>query len=191
MKKIALLLISILFLSGCTSTEKKIDRLSIANQYYEALHTADSLKMVTLLADSVIVRQTEYDYEEVFTKDSYANKWLQWDAEFQPKYMIEDIQLENQKVKAIVSKVDKRINFLHKAPIVTKEVLHFSEGKIDQIETEKYLIFDDSIFVQRRDSLVNWIKNNHPELDGFIYDQTVRGAKNYLKAIELYNTKSN
>jgi len=38
----------------------------------------------------------------------------------------------------------------------------------------------------RRYSLVSWIKIYYPYLDGFVYDQTLEGAQNYLKAIELY-----
>jgi len=37
-----------------------------------------------------------------------------------------------------------------------------------------------------KNEMVTWIKKNHPELDGFIYDQTKTGAQNYLKAIALY-----
>ena len=51
------------------------------------------------------------------------------------------------------------------------------------------IINGDSTFVKNRDGLVNWIDENHPELNGFIHDQTENGGLKYLKAIELYRNK--
>ena len=91
--------------------------------------------------------------------------------------------------KAKISKTDKRIIFLHQEPIVTDQVVRFDNDKITSIETTKYVIFNDSVFVKKRDELVDWIDKNYPELNGFIYDQTMTGGMNYLKAIELYENK--
>ena len=46
------------------------------------------------------------------------------------------------------------------------------------------------IWQRERDSLVNWIKENHPELDGFVHDLSMEGAQNYLKAISLYKKRT-
>ena len=38
-----------------------------------------------------------------------------------------------------------------------------------------------------RTNFLNWMNQNHPEVNGFIFDQTEKGGLNYLKAIKLYN----
>jgi hypothetical protein len=72
---------------------------------------------------------------------------------------------------------------------VTDQVIRFDGDRITSIETTKYIIFDDSIFVKNRDELLSWVDINHPELNGFINDQTKTGGMKYLKAIELYKNK--
>ncbi|WPP49957.1 hypothetical protein [Catalinimonas niigatensis] len=58
-----------------------------------------------------------------------------------------------------------------------------------KLESLECLNADWNIWQTERDSLVNWTRNNHPKLDGFIHDLTMDGAINYLKAIELYEKR--
>ena len=75
--------------------------------------------------------------------------------------------------------------------IVQFALLSFEKDKIYEVEIIEYLYFDDETWVARRQALIEWVAANHPELDGFIYDQTKAGALNYLKAIELYKAANN
>lgn len=176
------------FLS-CKSSEKEVDTLEIAKTYYAALNHSDASEIKALLADSLLTKETEYNYEQTFSRKEYL-EWLKWDSVFDPTYEILEIKQENGVVKASISKLDKRIAFLHQEPIVTHQVIRFDGDKIASIETTQYLVFNDSVFVQKRDDLLNWIDTNHPELNGFINDQTRAGGEQYLKAIELYqNTR--
>ncbi|TNJ43595.1 hypothetical protein KFZ70_00445 [Tamlana fucoidanivorans] len=184
---VLLLLITIGIIS-CKNSEKEIDKLEIAKKYYKILDKSDVTGIETLLTDSLLTKETEYDYEQTFSKKEYV-EWLKWDSVFEPTYKILEIGQENGTVKAKISKTDKRISFLHKEPIVTDQVIHFDKDKITSIETTKYVIFNDSVFVKNRDGLLNWIDKNHPELNGFIHDQTKTGGMKYLKAIELYENK--
>jgi len=189
MKKIIVFLffLTIGFIS-CKNSEKEIDKLEIAKKYYEVLDKSDVFAIETLLTDSLLTKETEYDYQQTFSKKEYE-EWLKWDSVFEPTYKILEIRQENGTVKARVSKMDKRISFLHKEPIVTDQIIHFENDKIASIETTKYVIFKDLVFIKNRNELVNWINKNYPELNGFIHDQTKNGGTKYLKAIELYENK--
>ena len=189
MNKIAVLSILITIgLISCKNSEKEIDKLEIVKDYYEILDKSNISEIENFLTDSLLTKETEYDYEQTFTKKEYF-EWMEWDSVFDPTYKILEIEQENGIVKAKISKTDKRISFLHKEPIVTNQVIRFDNGKITSVETTKYVIFNDSTFVKNRDGLVNWIDKNHPELNGFIHDQTMNGGMKYLKAIELYENK--
>jgi hypothetical protein len=114
---------------------------------------------------------------------------LKWDAVFAPTYKVLQIEQENEVIKAKISKIDKRIIFLHEGPIVTNEIIRFDTHKISSIERNN-AVFNDTIFLKNRDKLSNWIDKNHPELNGFLHDQTETGGIKYLKAIELYKNNT-
>ena len=183
------LLFVIIGIISCKISEKETDILDIAKRYYEVLDKSYVPGIEALLSDSLLTKETEFNYEQTFSKKEYV-EWLKWDSVFEPTYKILEIGKENGTVKAKISKMDKRISFLHKEPIVTEQIIHFDKDKIAAIETKKYVIFNDSIFVKTRDGLLNWIDENHPELNGFIYDQTKSGGLKYLRAIELYENKN-
>ena len=163
-------------------------KLEMAKQYYKVLDSSDDSGIVALLTDSIVIIESEYDYEETFSQERYA-EWLKWDSVFDPAYEVLQIEQENEVVKAKISKTDKRISFLHQQPIVTNEVIRFDNDRIISVEKTKYVVFDETTFVKNRESLVNWIDHHHPELKGFIHDQTKTGGMKYLKAIELYNNR--
>ena len=170
---------------SCKNSESEFDKLEIAKKYYEVLDKSNASGIAALLTDSLLTRETEYDYEQTFSQKEYI-EWLKWDSVFEPTYKILEIRQENSVVKTKVSKTDKRISFLHEEPIVTEQVMRFEKDKITSLETTKYLIFNDSLFVANREKLLKWIDENHPELDGFIHDQTEAGGIKYLKAIKLF-----
>lgn len=170
---------------SCKPSEKEIDQLDIAKQYYKALDDSDHAVIATLLTDSLLTRETEYDYEQIFSLDQYE-EWVKWDAVFEPNYKILSIEQEDGKVKATVSKNDTRIQFLHEGPIITDQVFRFKDNKITSIETTKYVVFNDSLFVENRERFLGWMEKNHPDMNDFIYDQTPEGGLKYLKALELY-----
>ena len=187
MNKIILLILLLTFgFTSCKNSEKEIDKLEIAQQYYKALDNSDSTVMNILLTDSLLTKETDYDYEQTFSKKEYIEEWLKWDSVFNPTYKILEIKQENEIVKAKISKVDKRIILLHEEPTVWNEVIQFDSGKIISIE-RKNVVFNDKTWERNRTKLLSWIDENHPELNGFLNGQTESVGMKYVKAIELYN----
>lgn len=179
-----LLFFTIGFIS-CKNAEKPVDKLEIGKQYYRALDKSDVATMKLLLSDTFQTIIPEYDYVESFSLEDYIEKWMKWDAVFEPSYEILSIQQEDGIVKAKISKMDKRIYFLNKEPFITKEIIRFKEEKIFAVETE-YINFKQKAWEKNKNELLSWVDKNHPELNGFIYDQSEKGGMKYMKAIELY-----
>ncbi len=185
------LLLTITLISCKTSVRGKIketNKLEIAKQYYKALDNSDVSKMPTLLGDSLVVRENADNYEERFSQSGY-NVWLEWDSVFKPTYKILEIKEENEVVKVKISKIDKRIFFLTKEPMVWYEIIRFDNNKIVKVERIEYEVFNVETFIKNREELVSWVDENHSELSGFLYPQTKSVGIKYLKAIELYNKK--
>lgn len=189
-KIIALSLFLTIGLISCETSkkEKHTNKLEIAKQYYKAIANSDSATLNILLTDSLLTKETDYDYEQTFSKEEYIGDWLKWDSVFNPTYKVLEIEQDKEIVKAKISKVDKRINLLHEGPTVWSAVIRFEADKIISIERSN-VIFNDKVWVENRTNLINWIDANHPELNGFINGQTKSVGMKYLKAIELYNNK--
>ena len=187
-KTIAILLLFTIGFISCENSEKEIKKLDIAKKYYQALDNSDSSQMLTLIGDSIVIRENADNYEERFSQNGYT-VWLEWDSVFEPTYKILEIQEENEIVKAKISKDDKRIFFLTQEPMIWTEIVRFEDKKIVKIDRIEYEVFNVSKFVEKREKLVNWISKNHSELSGFLYPQTKSVGKKYLKAIELYGNR--
>ena len=186
---VLLLLLTIGFIS-CKNSEKTNDKLEISKKYFNALDKSSSSEMKDLLTDSLITTIPKYDYEVRYSKNDYVENWLKWDSVFEPTYKVLEMSLENGIVKAKVSKTDKRIIFFMQKPFLTNQILSFQNNKIVSIEEEP-LNFDEATWEKNRTGLLNWTKENHPELNlnRFINIQTESGGKKLSKAIELYKNK--
>jgi len=116
--------------------------------------------MKTLLTDSIVAKETDYDYEQTFSRSEYLEEWLKWDSIFDPQYKTLVIMQENEIVKAKITKNDKRISFLHKEPTVWNAVIRFDEDKISSIERTN-VIFNEKAWGENRTKLLSWINENH------------------------------
>lgn len=181
---ILLLLLTIGFLS-CKNSEKEIDRVEIAKQYFKTLDNSDYSKISDWLADSLTT--IEGEYKQAYSKSDYL-EFFKWDSVFDPNYKILEIGQNNGIVKAKISKMDKRISFLHEEPFITNQTIKFENNKVISVETE-YVDFNEATWERNKNGLLDWIDENHPELNGFIYDQTESGGIKFLKAIELYKNR--
>lgn len=170
---------------SCKNSEKEFDKLEIAKKFYAAIDDSNPIETTGLITEEFTT--TDDGFEQKYTRNEYA-EWVKWDSVFQPTYEILKIEEVDGVVKAKISKTDSRISFLHHEPIITDEIIQFGDNKINSIKRYS-ASFNVERFVKNRDELVNWIVENHPELNGFINDQTKSGGVNYLKAIDLYNNK--
>ena len=165
------------------SCNDKISNLETAKAYYDVLNKSDYSKVPLLFLDSILSK--EGDYKKVFSQPDYI-EFLKWDAVFKSEHKLLEIKEKEGVVFAMVSQNDKRIMFLNEEPIITNQVIRFKNGKISSVEIIDYVVFNEKTFVKNRAKLLNWINENHPELNDFLYDQTESGGLNYIKAIDLF-----
>lgn len=165
---------------------ENIDKAEQIKKYYKGFQNGDFNQIREVLSDSLTF--TEGDYVMNFTPESYHEQF-QWDSVFQPNYKLVSIENSNGQFEAKVAVESLRFEFLKNNPLTCEHRFHFDAGKIKKIENLDCEDANWQIWVQERDSLVNWIKNNHPELDGFINDLSMSGAQNYLSAIALYEKR--
>ncbi|GGG53786.1 hypothetical protein GCM10011414_24340 [Croceivirga lutea] len=189
LKRCFLVFLGIVFFYSCNPIDKHASNIALAKAYYDALDNSDIPKLSTMLTDSLVTKETEFNYKQTFTKSEYL-QWMQWDSVFNPTYKIIALDTLANGVEVKVSKIDSRISFLHKEPIITTNIIHIKNKKIVAVETTGYEVFNDSTFVKNRDELVNWTNENHPELEGFLYEQTKEGGLKYKKAIDFFTSKS-
>jgi len=184
MIKYAYILLIAIFLFSCNGEVKPQDtKAELVRAYIDALNTADYTRITSYFNDSI--RLNELDYKSAFSKKQY-HALFQWDSVFNPKYEIVTLNTLNDSVFLRVAKTGKRIQFLNEAPIITNEVVTFKNNKIHTIAIKSYGSFNDKAWDANRTKLVDWIRYNHPALDGFLYDQTIEGALKFTSALTAY-----
>lgn len=175
----------LMLLLSCKRSEGDSSKLGIARAYFSALNESDPSMVGSILGDSLTTIETEYDYQQTFTHEQYL-EWVRWDSLFDPTYEVLYMEQVDDAVTARVSKLDRRIAFLHEGPIVTEQTIRFNGGQVTEVATTKYVNFNDSVFTANRQILLDWIDSHHPHLNGFIFGQTSAGGLRYLEALRLY-----
>jgi len=186
MKNRSLILFLLYSLIGCK--EQKLTHKQIVTKYYNARDAVNYNELKTVISDSITF--TAGDYVMPYTLDSFYEVF-KWDSIFKPSYKIVELEESNNKIIASVSSNSVRHEFLKNSPMTCQYKISFESGKISKIEEIECSGADWRIWQKEVGSLVGWIKQNYPELDGFIYDMTMNGAIHYLKAIEFYETDKN
>ncbi|MCB0372268.1 MAG: hypothetical protein KDD31_04565 [Muricauda sp.] len=186
MKKVVTLIFCLVVAVSCIHRSEKIDKTKIAEDYISALDNSDYNKVADMFLDSI--RFNEMEYIRTFTREGYRDL-IQWDSVFQPSYKVLEMKEAGEELHLKVSKTCDRIMFLQGEPFISREVIKFKEGAIYSVDVVEYVDFNDSLWSANRENLVLWIDEHHPELNGFIYDQTKKGAVNYLKAMDLYRNR--
>ena len=181
MKDTILVLLLLCFLTGCH--HQKPTHQETVTAYYKAFDSGDYTAIRALIHDTLTV--TVGDYVTPYTHDSFYT-FFKWDSIFQTSYAIVDLEEKSDHIMATVASKSLRYAFLKNNPLTCRFTIVFNSGKISRIESGECVGADWDIWEKKRDSLVGWIKKNHPYLDGFINDMTMDGAIHYLKAIELY-----
>lgn len=181
-----LLFTTLLCLISCRASEKPISHKRILEQYISALNESNFERVSGCVSDSLRVEELDFLLSDNM-EDFY--RMFQWDSVFNPHFELIDMQENDQGLQITVSKRCRRIQYLLDTALITRGRLEIAEGKIIQFQTYDFLNMDFSKWESRRDTLVAWIGVNHPELNGFQFDQSIRGGQNYLKAIDLYTNR--
>lgn len=154
--------------------------------YIGALNASNFDTLASLLSDSLLVAEVFAGEENVLSRTrSDFHRIFRWDSVFSPVYGLQEMVTNGSTVEAIVSKTCKRIAYLHNDPILYRAVFSTEGDQIVAIR-RSYITFELEMWTSRRDRLVSWIDEHHPELAGFVFDQTISGARNYISAIDLY-----
>ncbi|MEP2056853.1 MAG: hypothetical protein ABJJ05_03555 [Maribacter litoralis] len=184
MKKTIFILFLITVLNSCDN--QKLSPKETVTTYYNAFDSGDFNKIKAVIHDSITL--VSGDFVMPFNKTSFK-EFYKWDSIFEPTYEILQLTEDNNDITATITQKNIRNGFLKNNPLKLNIKVSFVSGKITKLEELDYIDVNWTAWNQEKDSLVDWIKVNHPELDGFVNDMTMTGAMNYLKAIELFEKK--
>jgi hypothetical protein len=175
----------ILFLVGILTScgNQKQSHKKTVTTYYDAFDSGNFHDIKTLIHDSITI--ISGDYSTPYTHDSFY-EFFKWDSIFKPSYDIVELAERNNNFFVTIAQRNTRNEFLKNNPLVFKIKVSFISEKISKLEEVEYIHVNWNEWNQKKDSLVNWIKINHPKLDGFVNDMTMKGSMDYVKAIELF-----
>ena len=169
---------------GC----KQADRTpkETITQYYEGFNASDYLQIKALISNVFTI--AEGDYTTNYSHGSYYEQF-KWDSVFKTTYQIVDFAEQEGQMVVTVAASSKRFEYLKNNPLTCRHKVTFEGNKVKKMEVLDCPGADWKVWEKEREVLVAWVKTHHPELDGFIHDLTMKGAMNYIKAIELYENR--
>lgn len=180
-------LIGFVLLMACGRNLQDNNGNTPVHAFYEHLATGNIDRVFKVLNDSISVYEGSMLICRGF-EDYYA--FFQWDSVFAPRYRILEIEETSADVfTAVIEKDCQRIRFLLDEPFQTRVKFTCSDGKLLKIETIDYLNADWDKWDSRVNALTGYIDLSHPELSGFLFDQSKQGAENYMMAIRYYREK--
>ena len=168
---------------GCGTTQRT--NKEVTEQYFYARNAMDFPMINSLISDSITV--IEGDYTMPYSKESFYEVF-KWDSVFQTSYDIINLQEEQERIIASIRLSSIRNRFLYNDTMTCQFRLTFKEDKISTIESLDCENANWEVWQERVTELVEWIDSNHPELNGFIFDLTMGGAKDYIEAIQLFKS---
>lgn len=174
----------LILMFGCS--EKKISTSELVKNYYSGFKNSNYEQVRKTLSDSLAIYAG--DYVMKYTPESFYEHF-KWDSVFQPKYELIKLENPEEEVVATVAIKSLKLEFLKNNPMNCSSKFYFKSGKIYKIEELDCSDVDWQVWQRERDSLVSWIRRNHPKLDGFVNDLSMKGAQNYIKAIEVYKVR--
>lgn len=167
--------------TGCSNTTKM--RTEKVTAYYKGFEDSDYRQIKRTIADSLIT--INGDFTSAFSRESYYQQF-KWDSVFKPVYKLVKIENQNGHSIATVSVHTSKFEFLKNNPLIFKQQFSFNSGKISKIENIGFIDVNWETWQNELKTLVDWVKDNHPELNGFQFNLTMKGAIDYTHAIELY-----
>ncbi|GAA5025089.1 hypothetical protein GCM10011506_09310 [Marivirga lumbricoides] len=174
------------FVLAISPQKQELTHKEIIKQYYDAFNHSDFEKVKELIADSIVF--TEGDYVMPYSKESFHEKF-RWDSVFKPTYKIIELKEHGNQVIATVAVTSLRFKFLKNNPLTCSHKFSFKSGEIVKSEALDCIDADWIVWQKERDTLVKWVSMHHPDLNGFIHDLTMKGAVNYVRAMNLYTNR--
>ncbi|MDF1698359.1 MAG: hypothetical protein P1U56_21090 [Saprospiraceae bacterium] len=168
---------------SCKKKAPSFKKTVIAQVYYEGRNHNAIKEVCALIKNKISI--DEQGVLHNYTTKEYENH-LRWESVFNPVFKMLDIKQEGKVVKATISTRDMRTKFLHKKPIVTKELIHFKDGFISKVEISEYVDVEHQTLKKNQDDFLTWINENHPELAKSMMKKSVKGAEKYLEALQIY-----
>ncbi|NER16590.1 hypothetical protein [Spongiivirga citrea] len=186
MKSTFSILFILCILIGCNN--QQLTHKEAVTDYYNARSNANFNELKKLVSDSVTI--ISGDYIMPYDPDGFYEVF-KWDSVFKPSYKVVELVEKNSQILVTVELSSIKNEFLKNNEMLCQYNISFDSGKISKIEELACKNADWEAWQVGVNSLVNWTEQNHPELNGFINDMTMKGAQNYVKAIELFETDKN
>ncbi|UKN02707.1 hypothetical protein K6119_04160 [Paracrocinitomix mangrovi] len=170
-----------LSLSNCSSPKE--DKL--IHNYYDYYNNKNYKELSKLLSDTI--KLFDEGYLVLEGKEKFLDI-VKWGEVFNSKNTL--ISLENKDGAWIATEKQSsdRINFLYGHDLKSETIFRLFKKKIVSIESN-LIDFNAEKENKKMHLFIDWVKNNHSELMQNIWQLNSQGAKDFKKAMELYQNK--